>query len=223
MWLGGCAPRSVCTVPATAPASRIAPSHRTPTAARRWAPAGGQSHGSARATKASALDAWPPGKQRPGPPSATPQRQCDTTAAGPPKVCQSQGQLVALRFFTRFTATSAATASSATVSRSRRARPWRTPGHSAQTHSPTKAPVAALRQRSCSQRESRGSSRQAKPSGPPIICITLRSRPLASHSRVKASTASQARTTGWRQAVSGGAGRGWGGDVVMGRRLRRAD
>ena len=54
---GGCAPRSVCTVPATAPASRIAPSHRTPTAARRWAPAGGQSHGSASATKASALDA----------------------------------------------------------------------------------------------------------------------------------------------------------------------
>jgi len=131
------------------------------------------------------LDAWPPGKHRPGPPSTRPRAQCDTCSALPPNVRRSHGQLVRLAFLIRLTASSDRPASATTSQRSRLGR--RSPGHRDQTINNSQATVIAWRRPSCSTAESSQASRSAKPWGDPIACITAVSRPDASQSRVKAS------------------------------------
>jgi len=194
VWLGGWAPRSVCTTPASRPTARAEASHTQPARGARASRLTGHSQGRARATKAMPLEAWPPGKHRPGPPSNTPQAQCDTAGTWPPKSDQSQGQLVALAFFTRFTASRLSTDSTATVRRSLRGRPSCLAGHSAQTHTATITTVAAWRKPSCSTRSSHHWCCREKPVGEPIQRMTVRSAPLASHIRVRSSKASQPRS-----------------------------
>ena len=114
-----------------------------------------------------------------------PRAQCDTWSAEPPNARRSQGQLVRLAFLIRFTASSDTLTSATTSQRSRRGR--RSPGHKAQTINNSQAPVIELRRPSCNTAESSQVSRSANPWGDPIICITGRSRPETSQSKVKVS------------------------------------
>ena len=133
VWVGGCAPRNDWTTPISTPMARMIQNKWRPQ--RRAAGASPVMATQARLKKPKALDACPPGKQWPGPPSFRPQAQCDSGYAIPPKACHSHGQLVALTSLRLLMTTRLKVMPMMAVQRSRRLRSRARPrGHSTITH-----------------------------------------------------------------------------------------